>query len=321
MTELVLLVLLVRGQRLQCFATIACFRPYGFLPAMTQTTSSESLAGRVILITGANTGIGLVTARELALRGAQLFMACRSPQAGEAAVDLVRAAVAASGGRGSVELLPLDLGDLDSVRRCADLFLARGLPLHVLINNAGLAGSKGFTKSGFELAFGVNHIGHFLLTQLLLERIKTSGPARIVTVASRAHKRVPGIDFDALTRPTQTRTAVQEYCVSKLANVLFSAELARRLKGTEITTYALHPGVVASDVWRSVPWPIRPLMKLGMISAEEGAATTLYCATSKDVLSETGLYYDKCQLKTPSLTGQDSRLAAELWQRSEAWIR
>ena len=167
----------------------------------------------------------------------------------------------------------------------------------------------------------MNHIGHFLLTQLLLDRIKTSGPARIVTVASRAHKRVPGIDFDAVTQPTKTRTALLEYGVSKLANVLFSAELARKLKGTEVTTYALHPGVVASDVWRSVPWPIRPLMKLGMISTEEGAATTLYCATAKEVRSETGLYYDKCQVKTPSLTGQDARLAAELWQRSEAWVR
>ena len=282
---------------------------------------SASLAGRVVLITGANTGIGLVTARELVQRGAQLFMACRSQQAGQAAVEQIRATVAGAGGAGSVELLPLDLGDLDSVRRCADLFLARGLPLHVLINNAGLAGSRGFTRSGFELAFGVNHIGHFLLTQLLLDRIKTSGPARIVTVASRAHKRVPGIDFEAVTQPTKTRTALLEYGVSKLANVLFSAELARKLKGTEVTTYALHPGVVASDVWRSVPWPIRPLMKLGMISTEEGAATTLYCATAKEVRSETGLYYDKCQVKTPSLTGQDARLAAELWQRSEVWVR
>jgi retinol dehydrogenase-12 len=287
--------------------------------------SSASLAGCVALITGANTGIGLVTARELALRGAQLFIACRSAQAGQAAIELIRAAVGASGGAsgsvGSVELLPLDLGDLDSVRCCADLFLARGLPLHLLINNAGLAGSKGFTKSGFELAFGVNHIGHFLLTQLLLERIKTSGPARIVTVASRAHKRVPGIDFDAVTQPTQTRTALLEYGVSKLANVLFSGELARRLKGTKVNTYALHPGVVASDVWRSVPWPIRPLMKLGMISTEEGAATTLYCATAKEVRGETGLYYDKCRVKTPSLMGQDAQLAAELWRRSEAWVR
>jgi retinol dehydrogenase-12 len=291
------------------------------------TTTHDSLAGRVALITGANTGIGLVTARELARRGATLFIACRSPQAGQAAMDVIQAACresgkpGESGGAGSVELLPLDLGDFASVRRCADLFLARQLPLHLLINNAGLAGIKGFTKSGFELAFGVNHLGHFLLTQLLLERIKSSGPARIVTVASRAHKRVPGIDFDAVTQPTRTRTGVLEYGVSKLANVLFSAELARKLKGTDITTYALHPGVVASDVWRAVPWPIRSLMKLGMISTEEGAATTLYCATAKEVRGETGLYYDKCQVKTPSLTGQDSRLAAELWQRSEAWVR
>jgi retinol dehydrogenase 12 len=281
------------------------------------TQSQPSLAGRVALITGANTGIGLVTARHLVQGGAQVFIACRSAQTGKAAVEVIRSA----GGNGTVEALALDLGDFDSVRRCADQFLARGLPLHLLINNAGLAGAKGLTASGFELAFGVNHIGHFLLTQLLLARIKASGPARIVTVASRAHKRVPGIDWEAVTRPTKTRTALYEYGVSKLANVLFSAELARKLKGTDVTTYALHPGVVASDVWRSVPWPIRPLMKLGMISTEQGAATTLYCATSKEVRGETGLYYDKCQVKTPSLTGQDRQLAAELWQRSEAWVR
>ena len=118
------------------------------------------------------------------------------------------------------------------MRRCAQQILDRDLPLHLLINNAGLAGARGRTKSGFELAFGVNHIGHFLFTQLLLERIKHSAPARIVTVASRAHYRARGIDWDAVRQPTKTTAALPEYGVSKLANVLFSAELARRLQGT-----------------------------------------------------------------------------------------
>jgi NAD(P)-dependent dehydrogenase (short-subunit alcohol dehydrogenase family) len=200
------------------------------------------------------------------------------------------------------------------------MFLARDLPLHLLINNAGLAGTRGMTKSGFELAFGTNHMGHFLLTQLLLERMKNSTPARIVTVASRAHYNAHAIDWEAVRQPTRTRTGLAEYSVSKLANVLFSTELARRLAGSGITTYSLHPGVVASDVWRAVPWPLRPLIKLRMISTEEGAATTLYCANSAEAGRESGLYYDQCRVKEPNELVHDLALAAELWKRSEQWV-
>ena len=279
------------------------------------TTPSKPLSSRVALITGANTGIGLVTARELAARGAQVFIACRSAERAQAALAQIRAA----SGNTQVELLPLDLGDFDSVRRCAQTFLARGLPLHLLINNAGLAGQRGFTKSGFELAFGVNHMGHFLLAQLLLDRITASAPARIVTVASRAHYRAPGLDWEALRQPTRSRTGLAEYGVSKLANMLFSTELGRRLTGSDVTTYALHPGVVASEVWRAVPWPLRTLMKLGMIGTEQGALTSVYCATAPEVAQETGLYYDQCHAKTPSRVARDATLAAELWKHSEQW--
>jgi NAD(P)-dependent dehydrogenase (short-subunit alcohol dehydrogenase family) len=281
-----------------------------------ESKTAQTLIGRVALITGANTGIGLVTARELAAHGAHVFIACRSVEKGQTAVDEIRKAT----GNEKVELLALDLGDLESVRACATAFLSRDLPLHLLINNAGLAGAKGMTKSGFELAFGTNHIGPFLLTQLLLDRIKQSAPARIVTVASRAHTRVSGINWDDVRLPTKGRAGLPEYGISKLANVLFSAELGRKLAGTGVTTYSLHPGVVASDVWREVPAFIRPLIKLMMISTEEGAATTLYCATSPDVSNETGLYYDKCRVKEPSKVGQDTALAGELWRRSEAWV-
>ena len=283
--------------------------------------NSLPLIGRVALITGANTGIGLVTARELQKRGAHVFMACRSVGRARAALDGIRSELGTAAGCAPIEVLALDLGDFDSVRQCAQAFLARRVPLHLLINNAGLAGSRGLTKSGFELAFGTNHLGHFLLTQMLLDRIKSSGPARIVTVASRAHTRVSGIDWEALQKPTKTMAGLPEYGVSKLANVLFSAELSRRLAGSGVTTYSLHPGVVASDVWRAVPWPFRSLMKLGMISVEVGAATTLHCASSVEAGHETGLYYDKCQVKTPSRVGQDSALVAELWRRSEDWVR
>lgn len=274
-----------------------------------------TLLGRVALVTGANTGIGLVTARALAASGAQVFVACRSAERAQAALDTIGANAAGP----EPVVLALDLGDFESVRQCAQSFLARGLPLHLLINNAGVAGARGLSKSGFELTFGINHMGHFLLTRLLLERIKASAPARIVTVASRAHYRARAIDWNALRQPTATRSGFPEYSVSKLANVLFSAELGRRLAGSGVTTHALHPGVVASDIWRKVPWPLRALMKLTMISTEEGAKTSLYCATAPELANTTGLYYDSCRPKQPSREAQDAALAAELWTRSQAW--
>ncbi|MEE2729768.1 MAG: SDR family oxidoreductase [Pseudomonadota bacterium] len=276
------------------------------------------LQGKVALVTGANTGIGRVTARELALQGAHVFLACRSEQKTRAVLDEIHEL---SGGQAKAEFLPLDLGDLDSVRRCAEMFLARDLPLHLLICNAGLAGQRGMTESGFELIFGVCHVGHFLLTQLLLECIKASAPARIVVVASKVHRAAKSLDFDGLRQPTRSRTAMAEYAVAKLANILFAKELAKRLQGTGVTTYALHPGVVASDVWRAVPWPFDKLIKAFMLSLEQGAVTTLHCATSAAVATETGLYYDECQPVQPSRLACDAALAEQLWQESEAWVQ
>ncbi len=280
------------------------------------SVSGKALSDRVALVTGANTGIGLVTARELSRQGAQVFIACRSASRAGQALQSIREAVSGA----QVEALELDLGDFDSVHRCADAFLSRKLPLHILVNNAGVAGARGATPSGFELAFGINHMGHFLLTQRLLDVLQRSAPARIVTVASRAHYRARGIDWEAVRRPTASTTGLPEYGVSKLANVLFTAELARRLAGSGVNTYALHPGVVASDIWRSVPWPLRGLLKLAMISTEEGARTSLYCATSPEAAGDSGKYYDRCKPKAPSAAAQDAQLAAELWSRSEAWV-
>lgn len=278
--------------------------------------AAEDLSKSVILITGANTGIGKSTASALAARGAKLYLACRS----ESKTLPVIEQITAESGNPEVHFLPLDLGDLDSVRACAVAFLATGEPLHVLINNAGLGGQQGLTASGFEKAFGVNHVGHFLLTELLLERLKQSAPARIVNVASSAHFQAGGIDFDAVRRSTKAATAgLPEYAVSKLANVLFTQELARRLEGSGVTTYAAHPGVVASDVWRKVPWPVRPVMKLFMKSTEQGAETTVYCATSPDVAQESGQYYEDSKRKEPSEKATPE-LAAELWRRSAEWV-
>jgi retinol dehydrogenase 12 len=273
------------------------------------------LDGRTFLITGANTGIGKATARGLAGRGARVYIACRSEERGRNAMQEITAQT----GSRELELLSLDLGDLDSVRACAQEFLARGEPLHVLINNAGLAGKRGKTASGFEAAFGTNHVGPFLLTSLLLDRIRESAPARIVNVASAAHYGAPGIDFDAVRRPTRTITGMREYSVSKLANVLHAGELARRLENTGVTTYSLHPGVVASDIWRRVPWPARALMKRRMISADQGARTSLFCATAPELADQSGLYYDECAVKEPGAAAS-AELAGELWRRSAEWV-
>ena len=277
---------------------------------------SSDMTGKTCVVTGANTGIGRVTAFDLARMGAKVILACRSEERAAPVLAEIREA----SGEGSAELVSLDLGDLGSVRRCAEQLLSRDQPIHVLVNNAGLAGQRGQTKDGFELHFGVNHLGHFLLTELLRERLVRSAPARVVTVASKAHYRAEGIDWDAVQRPTKTFSGFPEYAVSKLANVLFSAELSRRISAEGVSTYSLHPGVVASDVWRRVPWPFRSLMKMRMISNEEGAQTSLYCATAPEVAEQTGLYWDEREPREPGRAARDEALAKELWERSEAFV-
>lgn len=271
--------------------------------------------GRTFLVTGANTGIGRVTAEVLARDGGKVILACRSAEKTQPVVDAIRA----SGG--DAEFLELDLADLGSVRTAAASFLARDTPLHVLVNNAGLAGSRGTTKDGFELTFGTNHLGHFLLTMLLLPRLRESAPARIVNVSSASHYSPKTIVWDELRGPTRSKTGYPEYCVSKLCNVLFTKELANGRAGKGVTSYALHPGVIASDVWRQLPSFLRSIATRFMASVEDGAKTTLHCATSKDVAQDDGRYYDKCAERKPSRLSRDAELARELWRRSEEWTK
>ncbi|HTE55993.1 MAG TPA: SDR family oxidoreductase [Kofleriaceae bacterium] len=279
-------------------------------------TTLPDLAGKVALVTGANTGIGKVTALELARAGAHVILACRSVGKAAPVADEIRRETGAD----RVEVVSLDLASLTSVRACAEELLRRDRPLHILINNAGVAGQRGLTADGFELTFGVNHLGHFLLTQLLIERITASAPARIVNVSSHAHYRVRRIPWEQLREPTRTMTALAEYGVSKLANVLYTAELARRASGSGVTTYALHPGVIASDIWRRVPAPVRVVAKRFMRSPEEGASTSLHCATAPELAGHSGQYYTDCERKQPSRAARDPELAAELWRRSLDWV-
>jgi len=277
---------------------------------------TSDLAGKTFVVTGANTGIGKITARELAKRGAQVVLACRSLDKTQPVIDeIIRET-----GNDHVEFVALDLSDLASVRRAAEELLAKYPKIHGLINNAGLAGHRGTTKDGFEIQFGTNHLGHYLLTRLLLERLRASGAARIVNVASQSHYSAKGFDWAALRQKTRTTTTLDEYAVSKLANVLFTKELARRLEGSDVTTYALHPGVVATDVWRRVPGPVRWIMRKFMWTPEQGAQSSLRCATAPELARETGRYYDKDgSEKRPSRLAQDDALAQELWSKSAEW--
>jgi NAD(P)-dependent dehydrogenase (short-subunit alcohol dehydrogenase family) len=182
-----------------------------------------------------------------------------------------------------------------------------------------VAGVRGLTPQGFELTFGTNHLGPFLFTLLLLDRMRRTEGARIVNVSSRAASRARTIDWEALRRPAATRGGIGEYAVSKLCNVLFTTELARRLGDAGPTAYALHPGVVATEIWRELPWGIRHVVKLFMVPPEQGARCTLHCATQPASSLVNGAYYDECKVVRPGRAARDPALAAELWRRSVEW--
>lgn len=268
-----------------------------------------------VVVTGANTGIGRVTAETLARSGAHVWLAGRSREKTKPVLDAI-----AGEKKGTAEFLPIDLADLDSVRAAAKTLLDRGEPVDVLVANAGLAGLRGTTKQGFEMTFGTNHLGHFLFTTMLLPLLRKAAPSRIVVVASDAHLRAEGIDWEALRKPTKTLTGFPEYCVSKLCNVLFVKELARGRAGVGVHSYAVHPGVVASDVWRNVPWPFRSIIKIFMKTTEEGAQTSLHCASSPEVADHDGRYYEDCKAAPCSPLAENAELAKTLWQKSEEWV-
>lgn len=266
------------------------------------------------IVTGSNTGIGKVTAVTLAQRGHRLLLACRSEEKARPVLEEIQAA------GHHAEFLALDLADLDQVAQAAATLLSRGEPVDVLVNNAGLAGTRGSTKQGFELTFGVNHVGTYLLTRLLLPLLRDHAtPARVVTVASKAHAQATSIDWTATRQPTKTLIGLTEYERSKLCNVLFAKSLAQR--EPSLCSVSLHPGVVASDIWRRIPWPIRPIYKRFMISNEEGAATSIHCATADSVLGQSGAYFDACVPVEPSALANDRALAEHVWMNTEEYVQ
>lgn len=279
--------------------------------------STTELQGRTFFVTGANSGIGRALAEALAARGGSVVLASRSAERTLPVVDAIKRQHPGADAR----FLQVDVSDLRSVREAAQSFLVTGQPLDVLVNNAGVAGTRGLSRDGFDLTYATNHIGPFLLTNLLLPALRQAPQGRVVNVSSVAHKTAKGIDWSALERRTEPkRSAFGDYAVTKLMNILHAKELARRLAGTSMTTYAVHPGGVASNIWRSVPQPFQWLLKLFLISNEEGARTPLYCATAPELSTTSGRYYDKCREVPPAPLANDEALARELWTRTEAAI-
>ncbi|KAM7376463.1 hypothetical protein PAMP_006194 [Pampus punctatissimus] len=295
---------------------------------LTQTLFKRSkckgnavVAGKTVIITGGNTGIGKATALHLAKMGARVILACRNRERAKAAIaDIQRET-----GSTDVHYMHLDLGSLKSVRNFAETFLQTESRLDLLINNAGLV-ADGWTEDGFGIQFGVNHLGHFLLTCLLLERLKEAGGGRVITLSSMAY-RWGHIDFESLAVNKHLGTGkyswqfFQAYCSSKLCNVLFTHELAKRLKGTKVTCYSVHPGVVKTELSRHVSlWQkvfIEPIARLLFLDPVAGAQTTLHCALQEGIEPLSGRYFSCCTSQELCAQARDDTVAQKLWEISE----
>lgn len=274
--------------------------------------------GRTFYVTGGNTGLGRATLDALVARGGSVILAARSEEKSRPVVEDLRRRYPGA----DVSFALLDLADLASVRRAAESFLASGRSLDVLMNNAGVAGVRGYTRDGFDITIGTNHVGPFLLTALLLPKLREAPQGRIVNVSSGAHHGARRVNWGMLERPPARPVIgpMSAYSLSKLMNILHAKELARRLADTHVTTYALHPGAVASEIWRELPRPVQFVMKRFMVTNEEGAKTQVYCATAPELSAVTGRYYQRSHEAHPTKLAEDAALARELYERTEEAI-
>ncbi|XP_071751847.1 retinol dehydrogenase 12 [Centroberyx gerrardi] len=275
--------------------------------------SVARLDGKTVLITGANTGIGKETALDLAIRGARVIMACRDVDKGEEAA----ASICAVYPKAQVEVRELDLADTCSIRAFAQKFLREVNHLHILINNAGVMMCPYMkTIDGFEIQIGVNHLGHFLLTSLLIGLLKRSAPARVVVVSSLAHN-FGWIRFHDLQSQGSYNSGLA-YCQSKLANVLFARELARRLKGSSVTVNSVHPGTVNSELTRhsTLMTIFFTVFSMFLKTPREGAQTTIYCAVAEELHSISGKHFSDCAPAFVAPQGRSEETARRLWDAS-----
>lgn len=278
------------------------------------------MEGKTVLITGGNAGIGYATAVGLAEKGARTIIVTRNERKGEKAVKEIKE----ESGSDKVSFLTADLSSQKEVRALASAFKERYDKLDVLINNAGAFFSEfKLTGDGIERQWAINHLAPFLLTNLLLDTLKKSAPARIVNVSSRAHYRGE-IHFDDLNLSKNYRGYPTAYAQSKLANVLFTYELDRRLQGTDVTANCLHPGVVKTSIAQKnssgISSFIWGLFKPFMVTPEEGAKTSIYLASSPEVEGVSGKYFDNCKPKKSSKLSHDIELAKKLWEVSEEQV-
>lgn len=280
---------------------------------------SWDVRDRTIIVTGATNGIGLEASVDLARRGARVVMVGRDPARTEAA----RADVARRSGATEVTHLLCDFSSQAAIRGLATKVLAKHERIDVLVNNAGgVHKARTLTEDGIEATFAVNHLGYFLLTNLLLDRIVASTPARIVTVSSAGHRRGT-MDFDDLGFE-RGYSIMRAYCRSKLGNVLFAAELARRLAGRGVTSNSLHPGGVSTNIWSGAPGWAKPLIAVVLrpflISPAEGATTIVQLAASSELEGVTGKYFERKRPVKPAPLGCDEALAKRLWDVSERMV-
>jgi retinol dehydrogenase 14 len=275
---------------------------------MTMVNHNQTLAGKVAIVTGANSGIGLVTAQGLADLGAKVVMVCRDRERGAAALKEIKA----RSGNDGVELMLCDLASRESIGEFAEEFKRTHDRLDVLVNNAGVyLRNRTVVEGNLETTFAVNHLAYFLLTNRLLDVIKRSAPARVVNVSSAAHT-YGHMDFDNL-QGEKNYSGVRAYANSKLANVLFTYEMARRLKATGVTVNCLHPGAVATGIFRALPKFVEAIIKLVTLSPEKGAETSLHLAASPDVEGMTGKYFVKKTETRSSPESYNEDVAQRLW--------
>ena len=276
------------------------------------------MQGKICLVTGASSGIGKATALGLAQMGATVIMVCRDHEKGEAAQREIKM----KSGNHAVDLLLADLSSQQSIRQLTERVQQRYSQVHVLINNAGaLMSTRHETVDGLEMMFAVNQLAPFLLTNLLLDMIKASVPARIVNVSSSAHALgFVKLDLDDL-QSEKRYGAMRAYGQSKLALVLFSYQLARRLQGTGVTVNCLHPGVLATNMMQHVPPGMRLPAKLIAVSPEKGASTSLYLASSPDVENITGKYFAKSAPRRSAPASYDGSLQQRVWEESAKLVR
>jgi NAD(P)-dependent dehydrogenase (short-subunit alcohol dehydrogenase family) len=277
------------------------------------------VGGKTILLTGATSGIGLEASVELARRGARVVMVGRVRARTEAA----RVQVLQRSGAGDVSTLPCDFSSQASIRALARSFRERHAALHVLVNNAGGVHKKRrLTEDGIESTFAVNHLGYFLLTNLLLDLLVQSAPARVLTVASAGHRR-GSLDFDDLGYE-KGYGVMRAYTRSKLANVLFANELARRLGGSGVTSNSLHPGVVATNIWSGAPWWARPVIAIlfrpFFISAEKGGRRIVQLAADPSLDGVSGRYFEDGEETDAAPLARDEALAKRLWDASACMV-